>query len=95
MSTGDYLEPYIIALLESPDNEIKRTKLREVFDFLEELANSPNVRVQEVVAQSVLEGLTAEELWLTEAWPYMGPTCRQFAKEAAELWGTSRDFPFV
>lgn len=88
---GDLLNPYLIVLLEAGD---RPDLLRRIFNFLEELANHPATIVQEVVALTVVERLTDREDWLTAAWPFMGPKVRQFAKEVAEYWGTSRGFPF-
>lgn len=88
---GDLLNPYLISLLEADD---KPEELRRIFDFLEELANHPNARVQNVVSVTVVEQLTDKEEWLTAAWPYMGKKTREFARELAEFWGTSPNFPF-
>jgi hypothetical protein len=88
---GDLLNPYLISLLESGD---RPETTKRIFGFLEELANHRDLLVQQVVAVTVMEQLTDKEEWLTAAWPYMGPTSRQIAREVAEYWGTSPSFPF-
>jgi hypothetical protein len=88
---GDLLNPYLISLLESGSSD---ETLSRIFAFLEELAGDERKLVQEVVALTVCERLTDSEIWLTAAWPYMGPRTRQFCKEVAKYWGTSRGFPF-
>jgi hypothetical protein len=90
VSFGDLLTPYLIGLLETDENPEVTTR---IFAFLEELANHPDKIVQEVVALTVVERLTDKETWLAAAWPHMGPKTRRFAKEVAEYWGNSRDFP--
>ena len=88
---GDVLNPYLISLLESGDNP---ETLRRIFDLLEKMANHPDVLVQQVVAVTVCEQLTDREEWITEAWPYMGSKTRELAKEVADFWGNSSNFPF-
>jgi len=44
---GDLLTPFLASLLRAAND---RKRLQEIFDFIEELAKNPDVRVQEVVA---------------------------------------------
>lgn len=80
---GDVLNPYLLGLLRK-DNQNK--KLKKVFSFIEELANSNSKKVQEVVAVTVLERLSTEPDLLKKAEKYMGPKTMQFLGELKEFW---------
>jgi len=81
---GDVLAPHLVQLLEEPSN---RNQLSKIFSFLEELAVNPDIHVQEVVAQSVLEDVAQRATLLQAARPFMGPRSRQMVREIGELWG--------
>lgn len=80
---GDVFNPYLISLLKSCVNH---EKLRQIFAFLEMLANHEDVRIQEVVAVTVCERLGANKECLTKARKYMGPTTLRFSKEIEHFW---------
>ena len=83
---GDILIPYLVTLLNaSHDTE----DLQELFAFIEELAKSPDVHVQEVVAFTILEGLLGENL-LEKARPFMGPATIALSSDMEEFWARVR-----
>jgi hypothetical protein len=81
---GDVLTPYLIDLL---NLERQEGKLREVFEFLERLANHPDVHIQELVAVTVCERLGDYREHLKKAYKFMGPRTRQFSEEIEAFWG--------
>lgn len=80
---GDLLNPYLISLLESPNQQI----LKQIFTFLEQLANHEDIQVQEVVAVTVCERLGNNPEWLSKARQYMGKTTLRFSHEIEAFWG--------
>jgi len=83
---GDVLNPYLLDLLRKENHN---KKLRDIFSFLEELANSDNKKVQEVVTFTILERLSSEPDLLKKAQKYMGPKLLQFLKELKKFWKTN------
>lgn len=81
---GDVLDPYLISLLESCDQE---DTLKRIFAFLEELANHEDAHVQEVVAVTVCEDLGANKKLLEKARKYMGDTTFRFSREVEASLG--------
>ncbi len=81
---GDLLTPYLISLLKSDAQE---ETLRQIFVFLEKLANHDDVHVQEVVAFSILEQLGGDRELLMKARKYAGPKTLQFSHEVEAFWG--------
>lgn len=67
---GDVFTPHLVSLLKTEGNE---DKLTQAFQFIEELANHEDDRVQEVVAVTILEYLWGHEHHLlTRARRFMG-----------------------
>jgi hypothetical protein len=58
---GDILNPYLTAKLESHNKE-DQAELDRIFAFLEELATSEDVHIQEVLAYTVLEYFYGRDL---------------------------------
>ena len=77
-----YSVPHRFAELERQEG-----KLREVFEFLELLANHPDVHIQELVAVTVCERLGDCREHLKKAYTFMGPRTRQFSEEIEAFWG--------
>lgn len=81
---GDLLNPYLICLLDRPDQE---DVLGRIFALLERLTNQDDVRIQEVVAVTVCERLGSDKARLRRAQKYMGETTLKFSHEVEAFWG--------
>ena len=82
---GDLLAPHLIALLTRPETEIARLRS---FVFLEELAQSDDQRIRDVLGASVLERLLSEPpATRSAARAYMGPHTRALAEAIEQAWG--------
>lgn len=79
---GDVLNPYLERLVRSGDE----AALRRAFSFLEILSCSEDTRVQEIVAVTVCEGLSADERLLNLARRYMGTATRKISDEVEKFW---------
>ena len=64
--------------------------LQPIFAFLEQLANQPDLHVQEVVSVSVCERLGDKQEWLAKARTYMGPATLHLSQEIEEFWGREK-----
>jgi hypothetical protein len=76
---------YVVALMESGLDEERLAKL---FQFVEEMAESGDDDVVNVVAVTICEFLSGHRL-LHTAWPLMGPVTSRIALEIAHGWGHS------
>ena len=81
---GDVLNPYLLDLLGSDRHA---AKLRQVFQFREQLANHEDVHIQELVAVTICERLGDDSKILHKARKYMGARTRQFSDEVEAFWG--------
>jgi hypothetical protein len=81
---GDVLNPYLLNLLSSDRQD---AALRQVFQFLEHLANHEDIHIQELVAVTVCERLGDDLKILHRAYKYMGARTRQFSDEVEVFWG--------
>ncbi len=75
---GDVLNPYLIELL---NENREKTKLKKIFKFLEEMANSEDELLKEVLACTVLERLGDDKAILEIAKRYMGESSRKISCE--------------
>lgn len=80
---GDILNPYIDQLLRSGDEP----RLRRLFDFIEVLAGSPDLRIQELVAVTVCEFLGDDPERLKASKRFMGPHTVKRSSEVERFWG--------
>lgn len=81
---GDLLNPLLLRKLRLGDDV---SFLASAFDFLECLAMSEDLRVQEVVQMTVLERIGDDKAILLEARRYMGPRSRKLSEEIERFWG--------
>ena len=82
---GDVLNPYIINLLKT---DKKEEVLERIFDFLEHMANSNNIYVQEVLVTTVLERLGDEKAVLKKAKElYMGEQTKRLSDDIEKAIG--------
>lgn len=58
-----------------------KNQLRKIFDFLENLANHPDAKIQNVVYVSVCESICSDEAVLQKAQKYLGKTTKRFCDE--------------
>lgn len=85
---GDVLDPHLMSLLDSDLNEERA--LNRIFVFLEQLANHEDIHVQEVLAVTVCEDLSANKERLAKARKYMGPQTLQICQEVEEWKPTKK-----
>ncbi len=81
---GDILNPYLLTLLHTGE---QKATLRQIFAFLEELAQHEDLHIQELVAVTVCERLGDDAIALAAASRYMGAQTRQFSTEVEAFWG--------
>ena len=81
---GDLLNPYLLTLLHTGQQKVK---LRQIFAFLEELAQHEDIHIQELVAVTVCERLGDDSIALQAASRYMGARTRLFSNEVEAFWG--------
>jgi hypothetical protein len=87
---GFALRPLVTQLLsESPDEET----LRRIFAFYEEMANSQDIEVVNLLQVSELEFLIGKPDLLSRAWRYMGERTKALARETAKIWKSEQDLP--
>lgn len=84
---GDIFNPYVIDLLEA---ESQVPLLQRVFAFLEEMAASEDIRVQEVLACTILERLGDDPIILKRGRRYMGSKTLRISDEVERGWGRKR-----
>ncbi len=72
---GDMLDPFLMSLLQSAGHE---SRLKEIFEFLEILANHPDEQIPGMVQVTVCEYLFHDLKALDRAYQLMGPTTRSF-----------------
>jgi hypothetical protein len=84
---GDLLMPYLTTLLDRGED----AKLRQVFTFLELLAQSENVHIQEVVAFTVCESLLDDKARVEKARAYMGEATLRISHEVEAFWERMRE----
>ena len=81
---GDIVTPFLIDLLnEGGKEEI----VRRIFKFFTEMASSQDIKIQEVLAYSVLEQLGDDNELLARAYPFMSDDVKKLSKEAENFWG--------
>ena len=80
----DFFATYVVRLL----GENNSAELRRAFEFVEVLAGHDDVRVQDVAALAVLEGLCLDDdkRLIGKAKRYMGPSTRRTLAEVRDLW---------
>ncbi len=81
---GDVLNPHLIRLFKT---QAVASQVQPLFDFLEELASSPDQHIQEVVSATVCERLNGDRAVRAVARRYMGPRTLQMAEEVERAWG--------
>ncbi|MBT3362768.1 MAG: hypothetical protein HN929_13345 [Chloroflexi bacterium] len=81
---GDFLNPLLIEELSTLNNP---EFIDKIFEFLEEMALSDDVEIQNVVIVTVLEQLGDDKNILNRARTFMRGRTTQFSHEIEKLWG--------
>ena len=67
-----------------------------LFDFFENMANSPDPRVsRDLLGMAILEPLVYEKARVRTAWKFMGPKMKEFAVLEASHQGREDNLPPV
>lgn len=86
----DVLKRTVLELLASGTDEQLLTR---IFAFLEEMANSDDSNVTDLLGISILEPLTFDRARIRPAWKYMGKKTRDLARETASYGGWLENLP--
>lgn len=86
----DVVQELMFELLESGQDE---TLLTRLFLFFEDMANSPDSNVSDLMRIAILENLVYRRENLRQAWKYMGPKTREFAVWEANHQGRPENLP--
>ena len=81
---GDVLNPFLIEALHK---NVKEELLEKVFAFLERMAKSDDVLVQEVLGCTVLERIGDDKAILQKAKKYMKEETRRISEQIENGWG--------
>jgi hypothetical protein len=82
---GDIFVPYLEATLQN--HETNQDDVINLFIFLESMATTDDVKVQEVLAFSILERLSDDEELLNDAKSHMGPRTKRISDEVETYLG--------
>jgi len=89
---GLVLNPFLFRLLGSREDE-KTEVLRRVFNFFEEMAESSDIQVVNLLQVEELEPLVTKRDLLAQAWRYMGKRTKALARETAKIWRSEQNLP--
>ncbi|MEW9674486.1 hypothetical protein [Ammoniphilus sp. 3BR4] len=86
---GDIFNPFLISLLQKPQELTKDDEklLSKIFNFLENMALSEDVKIQEVVSVTVMARIGDDLSILKNALKYMGNETKKLSKEIEEYYG--------
>ena len=80
---GNIVPPFLASELQDLR---RRDVLKRAFSFFEDMANDPDVLVQEVVQQEVLASLCGQAEWKARAKPYIGPGFAALMREYCDSY---------
>jgi hypothetical protein len=89
---GLALNPFLFPLLSASERENEEV-LRRVFSFFEEMAQSSDIQVVNLLWVEELEPLVTNRDLLARAWTYMGERTKLLAKETAKIWRSEQNVP--
>ena len=81
--------PFLLGALSTGEGPL----LREIFAFMEDLATNRKERVQQLLADAVLEVLVEDPRALVLAWPHLGDNTRIIVKAIAQASGQISNLP--
>lgn len=84
------LEAFAKDVLKSKADESVR---RKVFAFLEQMANSQDIEVVNLLYVGIFEDWAGEKETLAQAWKYMGTSTKQIASDAAHRLNLGDNLP--
>ncbi|WP_391557912.1 hypothetical protein [Robertmurraya sp.] len=86
---GDILNPFLISLLQKPQELTKDDEklLSKIFNFLENMALSEDVKIQEVVSVTVMARIGDDISILKNALKYMGNETKKLSRKIEEYYG--------
>jgi hypothetical protein len=80
-------------LLELIDNEKDAALVQRIFVFLEEMANSTDSNVTDLLGIAILEPLVFRQESIRRAWPYLGEKTKVLARETAHFGNWEENLP--
>jgi hypothetical protein len=86
----DVLKEFLFDLLDLGGDD---PLLPRIFSFLEEMANSPDSNVTDLLGIAILEPLVRQRSQIRRAWKYMGEKTRELAREDANYEGCIENLP--
>jgi hypothetical protein len=86
----DVLQEFVFDLLDLGGDD---PLLPRIFAFLEEMANSSDRNVTDLLGIAILEPLVSQRNRLESAWRYMGHKTRELARETARAGGWQQNLP--
>jgi hypothetical protein len=86
----DVLKEFLFDLLDLGGDD---PLLPQIFSFLEEMANSSDTNVTDLLGIAILEPLVFQRDRVGRAWKYMGAKTKDLARETARLRGWRENLP--
>ena len=86
----DALQGFVLQLLETGQND---QLLRRIFAFFEEMADSSDRNVVDLLSIAILEALVFRRESVLRAWGYMGEKTKELASETARSLGRQENLP--
>lgn len=84
------LKPFLRKLL---DQRTDAGLLQRIFDFLEEMACSPDIEVVNLLQVGIFQSLVGEPDRLAAAWKYMGEETKTIARATARTYRCEHNLP--
>lgn len=88
----DVLKEFLFDLLDFGGDD---PMLARLFGFLEEMANSPDRNITDLLGIAILEPLVYDRRLIQRAWKYMGDKTRELAHETAQYGGWLDNLPSI
>jgi len=86
----DVLQKLVLELLRTGEDD---ALLQRIFAFFEEVANSSDRDVTDLLGIAILEPLVFDRASVRRAWKYMGEKTKEFARETARYGGWQDNLP--
>ena len=86
----DVLQGFLLELIDDGRNV---ALTQRIFDFLEEMANSTDSNVADLLGIAILEPLVFRRESVRRAWPYMGERTKELARTTARFGNWEQNLP--